>query len=93
MENIQPDSSMADIQDVENTPDVDSLIREMSRTSISQKSVSLMGPLRPNHKRALNQKSRFKKVRRLILLRIINDYPYATIIETSPNLEALDLNS
>ena len=89
MENIQSDSSIVDL----NTQDVDSLIRGMSRTSISQKSVSLMGPLRPNHRRTFNQKSRFKKVRRLILLRIIDGRPYATIIEPRSNLEALDLNS
>jgi hypothetical protein len=72
-------------------PDVDSLTQKMSKTSISQKKVSFMGPLRPKFKQNAVETNKSRRMRRLILLRIIDNHPYATIIETDQNLEALNL--
>nr|QBK85789.1 MAG: hypothetical protein LCMAC101_03840 [Marseillevirus LCMAC101] len=82
MEDIQSDSPIK-------VQDVDSLTQKMSKTSISQKSASFMGPLRPKYKRPSDKIS--KKARRMVLLRIIDGHTYAIIIGTSENLEALDL--
>ena len=91
MEDIQPDIPI----DVPNTQDVDNLTQEMSRTSISRQKISFMGPLRPKYKQkpaASDKKSKLsRRVRRLILLRIIDGHPYATISDNSQNLEALNL--
>ncbi len=99
MEDIQPDIPMEvkdvpNTQDVKNTLGVDNLTREMNRTSISRQKVSFMGPLRTKYKHtptASEKESR--RIRRLLLLRIIDGHPYVTIIESNENLKALDLNT
>ena len=89
MEDIQPDIPM----DVKNTQDVDILTRKMSKTSISRKKVSFMGPLRLKYKKKPTASEKeTRRIRRLLLLRIIDGHPYANIIESKENLKALDLN-
>jgi hypothetical protein len=84
---------MKDLEHSQNKciPDVDSLVQEMSKTSISQKKVSFTGPLRPKFKQTSIESSKSRRIRRLILLRIIDNHPYSTIIRTNQNLQALNL--
>ena len=91
MEDIQPD--LVKVKDSSKDANVDSLTREMNRTFVSKsKKVSFMGPLRPKFKHTSTvSDKKSQKIRRLILLHIIDGYPCATIISTSQNLEALDL--
>jgi len=90
------DISIEDSKKTQNQEDsdVDNLTREMSRTSISRRKVSFMGPLRLKYKHtptASEKESR--RIRRLLLLRIIDGHPYATIIESRENLKALNLDT
>lgn len=71
--------------------DVDNLTQKMSKTSISQKKVSFMGPLKPKFKQNSVKSSKSRRIRRLVLLKIIDNHPYVTIIEINRNLEALNL--
>lgn len=65
--------------------DVDNLTQKMSKTSISQKKVSFMGPLKPKFKQNSVKSSKSRRIRRLVLLKIIDNHPYVTIIEIDRN--------